>query len=97
MEKSNTRLFNEWISKAARNKYFGHIFAPGSIQMKVKQPGTNIMVITFVLTSLINERKASRNEYNGHNICSGLYINESSATGLRDHETVLTFKTVLNH
>ena len=35
-------------SKAARNKYFGHIFAPGSIQMKVKQPGTNIMVITFV-------------------------------------------------
>ena len=48
--------------------------------MKVKQPGTNIMVITFVLTSLINERKASRNEYNGHNICSGLYINRSNAT-----------------
>ena len=50
--------------------------------MKVKQPGTNIMVITFVLTSLINERKATRNEYNGHNICSGLYINESRATGI---------------
>ena len=70
-------------SKAARNKYFSHIFATGSIQMKVKQPGTNIMVITFVLTSLINERKASRNEYNGHNICSGLYINESKATRIK--------------
>ena len=48
--------------------------------MKVKQPGTNIMAIIFVPGSLINERKATRNEYNGHNICSGLIINESKAT-----------------
>ena len=59
--------------------------------MKEKEPGTNIIALIFVPGSLINERKATRDEYHGQ---SGTLINEIKAARnkiLYDHNNSTGF------